>query len=553
MKLKGAEIIMETLISQGTDTIFGYPGGTVIDFYDALYKYRDRLNHILTSHEQGACHAADGYARHSGKTGVVFATSGPGASNLVTGIATAFLDSTPLVAITGNVAKALIGRDSFQEIDIAGITMPITKHNYRVRDINQLEDILNEAFMLAGSGRPGPVLVDVPKDIQLALCEYKGIDTSVKPSVTKVDADKMEQAIAMITEAKRPFIYCGGGVVNGDASEELITLSERLDIPVGFSLMGLSAMPYNHRNFLGMAGMHGRYAATKAMTDSDLIIAVGARFSDRATGNKEAYSKNKNIIHIDVDPAEIGKNIPVQLDLLGDIGEIMKTLTEHFPKQENKEWQDEISAMRAAEKENAQVYNGLSPKDVIQTANRVLGDDIIVTTDVGQHQMWTAQYYPLSKPRSFITSGGLGTMGFGMGAAMGACMAGDRKRTLLFTGDGSFHMNLNEMATAVTNELPLTIVVLNNSVLGMVRQWQTLFYDKRYSNTTLQRKTDFVKLAESFGAQGMKVTSSDQLEGAYKEAANHKGPFLIECTIDPDELVLPMIPPGGTMENIVLH
>lgn len=550
--MSGAQIIVETLISQGVTTVFGYPGGQVLNIYDELYKASDRIHHVITAHEQGASHAADGYARSTGKVGVVIATSGPGASNLVTGIATAYLDSTPLVAITGNVPLPLIGRDSFQEVDIAGITMPITKHNYIVKDVAHLQQTIREAFQIAKSGRPGPVLIDVPKDVQIAVYEYAaGGEVEAEPFQMPSE-EELVRAAELIAASQRPFIYSGGGIVSAEASKELLAFADRLDAPIGTSMMGLSAVPHDYPGFLGMTGMHGRYAASKAMAEADLIVAVGTRFSDRATGNKDEFAKKAQILHIDIDPAEISKNIPAQQSLIGNIKDILVRLAALLPKQKHDAWKANIEEMREFEKENQEVFLGLSPEYVVKAANRILGDDILVATDVGQHQMWAAQYYPFTRPRSFITSGGLGTMGFGMGAAIGSCIANRKKRTVLFTGDGSFHMNLNEMSTAVANQLPLVVMVMNNGVLGMVRQWQTLFYGKRYSNTTLDKKTDFVKLAEAFGAKGIRVTSPDEVDAALQEAKITEGPVLIDCIIHADEKVLPMIPPGGTIEDIML-
>lgn len=550
--MSGAQIIVETLISQGVTTVFGYPGGQVLNIYDELYKASDRIHHVITAHEQGASHAADGYARSTGKVGVVIATSGPGASNLVTGIATAYLDSTPLVAITGNVPLPLIGRDSFQEVDIAGITMPITKHNYIVKDVAHLQQTIREAFQIAKSGRPGPVLIDVPKDVQIAVYEYAaGGEVEAEPFQMPSE-EELVRAAELIAASQRPFIYSGGGIVSAEASKELLAFADRLDAPIGTSMMGLSAVPHDYPGFLGMTGMHGRYAASKAMAEADLIVAVGTRFSDRATGNKDEFAKKAQILHIDIDPAEISKNIPAQQFLIGNIKDILTRLTALLPKQKHDAWKANIEEMREFEKENQEVFLGLSPEYVVKAANRILGDDILVATDVGQHQMWAAQYYPFTRPRSFITSGGLGTMGFGMGAAIGSCIANQKKRTVLFTGDGSFHMNLNEMSTAVANQLPLVVMVMNNGVLGMVRQWQTLFYGKRYSNTTLDKKTDFVKLAEAFGAKGIRVASPDEVDAALQEAKTTYGPVLIDCIIHADEKVLPMIPPGGTIEDIML-
>lgn len=553
MKMTGAEIIIETLIQQGVDTVFGYPGGTVIEIYDALFRNQSRIRHILTAHEQGAAHAADGYARSTGKTGVVIATSGPGATNLVTGIATAYLDSTPLVAITGNVATSMIGRDSFQEVDIMGVTMPITKHNYIVTDISKLEDILREAFLIARSNRPGPVLVDVPKDIQLALCEYVDMPMVTGEEPPMPSANIFSKAVSIIKDSKRPFIYCGGGVVNSDASKALMDFSGKLDIPIGTSLMGLSAIPHDHPAFLGMCGMHGTYQSSKAMADADLIIAAGVRFSDRATGDKSKFAMGAKIIHIDIDPAEIDKNITSSLYLIGDMKDILSSLTASLSETRHEEWRQQIEQMKAHGSHEEAGFLGIHPKDVIKTGREVLGDDIIVATDVGQHQMWAAQYMPLNKPRTFITSGGLGTMGFGMGAAIGACVANPGKRGLLLTGDGCFHMNLIELSTAVKLKVPLTIVIFNNGVLGMVRQWQTLFYEGRYSNTVLDQQTDFVKLAEAFGAKAVRVTSFDEIQSAYEKAAKCEGPFLIDCTINKDDRVLPMIPAGKSVDDVILN
>ena len=553
MKLSGARIIIETLIEQGVDTVFGYPGGTVLNIYDELYKAQDRIKHYITCHEQGAVHAADGYARVSGKCGVVIATSGPGATNLVTGIANAYLDSTPLVAITGNVALSLIGRDSFQEVDITGVTMPITKHNYMVKDINKLADIVREAFRVATSGRPGPVLIDVPKDIQQAQVEYtpaQKVEPKRKSLVSDADFSKV---VEMINKSSKPFIYVGGGAVISDATAQLMQFADLIDAPVGSSMMGITAMPAGHPKFLGMTGMHGKYASSMAMANSDLIIAVGARFSDRATGNKKEFSNGKKIIHIDIDPAEINKNIPVYASLIGDVKEILNKLSEAVLKCDRTAWHDEIDAIKRSPDSRLEMDKSrLNPQTVIETVRKYADDSDVVATDVGQHQMWTSQYYRFMKPRTFVTSGGLGAMGFGFGAAIGSCVARGCKKTILFTSDGSFHMNMNELATAVTYNLPVMIVVLNNSVLGMVRQWQTLFFDKRYSQTTLDRKTDYVRLAEAFGAKGLRVEKIEDLEPAVKQAYQADGPVVIEAIIDRDEKVLPMIPPGGTIKDIIV-
>jgi acetolactate synthase-1/2/3 large subunit len=555
MLLTGAQIIIRVLIEQGVDTVFGYPGGTVLHIYDELYKNSDKIRHYTTCHEQGASHAADGWARVTGKTGVVIATSGPGATNLVTGIANAYLDSTPLVAITGNVATSLLGRDSFQEVDISGVTMPITKHNYLVKDIAKLADTIREAFNLAKSGRPGPVLIDITKDVQTGSSEFTPSapdGTSSYDHARHPDKARLEAAAALIREAKRPYIYCGGGVVISNADRELLAFADRIDAPIGLSIMGLSAVPYTHPRFLGMVGMHGRYGATKALYECDLLIAVGTRFSDRATGNKVEFTRDRKVLQIDIDPAEIGKNIGVTTSLVGDVGSVLQALLEILDKKEHKEWNDRIRYIKEHPDNNLEMNpNRLTPQSVIEGACRFNGDNA-VATDVGQHQMWTTQYYQFKKPRTFITSGGLGAMGFGMGAAIGACVGSGFKRTLLFTSDGSFHMNMNEMATAVSNNLPLIVVLLNNNALGMVRQWQTLFFDGRYSNTTLNRKTDYVKLAEAFGAKGLRAETIAGYEKCLEEAYKCDTPVLIDCTIDSDERVLPMIPPGGSINDIIL-
>lgn len=554
MKLTGAQIIIRLLIEQGVDTVFGYPGGTVLHIYDELYKNSDKIKHYTTCHEQGASHAADGYARVTGKTGVVIATSGPGATNLVTGIANAYLDSTPLVALTGNVATSLLGRDSFQEVDISGVTMPITKHNYLVKDITQLAGTIREAFDLARSGRPGPVLIDVTKDVQIGSTDFDETPY-VKPEkmAQSVNKSQMDNAVQLIRSAKRPYIYCGGGVILSNASQELLELAEQIDAPIGLSIMGLTAVPYAHPRFLGMVGMHGRYGATKALYESDLLIAVGTRFSDRATGNKTEFMRDKNVLQIDIDPAEIGKNINAAAHIIGDVKNVLKALCEASPRLAHKEWAERIRYIKDHPDNNLEMNpNILTPQSIIEGACIKMGDNV-VATDVGQHQMWTTQYYQFKKPRTFVTSGGLGAMGFGLGAAIGSCIGAGFKRTILFTSDGSFHMNLNEMATAVTNRLPIIIIVLNNHVLGMVRQWQTLFFDGRYSNTSLDRKTDFVKLAEAFGAFGMRAETIADYEKCLSRAFEYETPVLIDCTIDSDERVLPMIPPGGSIGDIILR
>ena len=553
MQMTGAQILMETLIEQGVDAVFGYPGGFVLNIYDELYKNSDRITHFITCHEQGAAHAADGYARATGKVGVVIATSGPGATNLVTGIATANLDSTPLVAITGNVPSTSIGRDGFQEVDITGVTMPITKHNYIVKDVTKLADIVREAFQIAKGGRPGPVLIDIPKDVQMAKADYTPVVPKAKRESPAIGQEDFDRAVKLIRGSERPFIYAGGGTIISNASEELIELSKRLHAPVGSSIMGLTAVPNDYPLFLGMTGMHGRYVSSRAMYEADLIIGIGTRFSDRAIGNQAAFTKMRKVLHIDIDPAEVGKNITAYASLIGDVKQVLqKLLTADIARREDG-WLERVREMQADPDSHLDMgHDRLNPQVIIEAIQKKAPKDAIVATDVGQHQMWTAQYFKFSRPRTFITSGGLGTMGFGMGAAIGACIGSGRKRTVLFTSDGSFHMNMNEMATAVTNQLPLTIVLLNNNALGMVRQWQKIFYNERYSQTTLSRRTDYVALAEAFGAKGVHLSTLDELDAVLDSALQSDGPILIDATIDPDERVLPMIPPGGTIDDIIL-
>lgn len=553
MLLSGADIVIETLIEQGTKTVFGYPGGQVINLYDALYKREDRIHHVLTAHEQGACHAADGYARATGDVGVVIATSGPGATNLVTGIATAYLDSTPLVAITGNVPNALIGRDSFQEVDITGVTLPVTKHNFFVKDYTELADTIREAFRIAKSGRPGPVLVDIPKDVQVQMQEYEPVPVVEKEAQRPVKLRKIRAAADMIAEAVSPYIYIGGGVITADASEEVLALAEKIDAPIGSTLMGLSAIDNDNERFLGMVGMHGHYPASVGQDEADLIIAIGARFSDRATGDVSKYAKGARIIHMDIDRAEIDKNISSDLGIGGDLKEALTALIEAVQPTRHPAWNARLDALRAIGEEQLEATldpKELTPHSLIWEVARHTEADTPVVTDVGQHQMWTAQYYPFHKRRTFITSGGLGTMGFGMGAAIGAAQA-TGKKTVLFTGDGSFGMNLNELATAVSQNTPLVIVIMNNNVLGMVRQWQNLFFDKHYSQTTLNRQTDFVKLAEAFGARGLRIMNRQELGPVMAEAFAHTGPVVVDVAIDPDAFVLPMLPPGGSFDDII--
>ena len=552
MKLKGAQIIVETLIEQGASTVFGYPGGQVIDIYDALYLAQDRIHHIITAHEQGAAHAADGYARATGKVGVVIATSGPGATNLVTGIATAYLDSVPLVAITGNVPNSLIGRDSFQEVDITGVTMPITKHNFLVKRVEDLADTIQEAFRIAKSGRPGPVLVDVPKDVQNALYEYTAQKPVEKDPVPAVNDSEIEKAIEMILAAEKPYIYIGGGAITDDAGAEVLALAEKIDAPIGCTMMGISAVPSSNPRWLGMEGMHGHYASSIAQNEADLIITAGCRFSDRGTGNTAKYARNAKIIHMDIDASELCKNIPVELGMTGSMKEILQKLAEKLPQQTHADWMARVAELQEKTRElEAQNPDELTPFTAIDALAEAADKETIVATDVGQHQMWVAQHYPFETPRTFISSGGLGTMGFGLGAAIGAATA-TGKKTILVTGDGSFGMNLNELATAVTNQTPVVVFIMNNGVLGMVRQWQTLFFDKHYSNTTLERKTDFVKLAEAFGMPGYRAMNMAELKEVLPKAFAEKGPVLVDCAIDCDAFVLPMLPPGGCIDDIIV-
>lgn len=576
LKMTGARILVEVLIEQGVHDVFGYPGGQAINIYDQLYNCRDRINHILTAHEQGAAHAADGYARATGKTGVVIATSGPGATNLVTGIATAMLDSSPLVAITGNVPLSLIGKDSFQEIDITGITLPITKHNFFVTRVEDLADEVREAFRIARSGRPGPVLVDIPKDVQTALCEYEPKSPLPLFENKKAKEQDINRAVELLNGAKRPYIYIGGGVVGAGLEQAVTAFAQKIDAVVGCSLMGLTGLASDQERFLGLQGMHGHYASSAALSRADVIFGVGVRFSDRATGDKKKYAKNAAIIHIDVDGSEIDKIIPSSVGITGDLTDSFTRIAKKVKKAVHPEWIKQIKELKAREQmTRSGIQNGrngnktdakipdksilessakvLSPSAVFDCINGITGGDATVATDVGQHQMWAAQYCKFRHPRSFITSGGLGTMGFGMGAAMGASVA-TGKKTVLITGDGSFGMNLNELATAVTYNIPLVIVLFNNGVLGMVRQWQSLFFDGRFSATTLGRATDFVKLAEAFGAKGVRVDSPEQFEEAFKSAYEaENGPVVIECPISKDELVLPMLPPGGSMDDLIIE
>ncbi len=551
MQLTGADILIRTLIEQGCDTVFGYPGGQILNVYDSLYKYQNEIRHMLTAHEQGAAHAADGYARATGKVGVVMSTSGPGATNLVTGIATAYLDSIPLVAICGNVPTTQIGTDSFQEIDITGVTLPITKHNYFVGSVEKLADTIREAFALAQSGRPGPVLIDVPKDVQTAVCDYEP-QAPVQPEERHAAKDvRIKEAAALINASKRPFIYFGGGLITSEAQEEMLALAEKIDAPIGCSLMGLSGIPTDHPRFLGMQGMHGHYASSMAMHDADLIISLGVRFNDRVTGNREKFAKLAQIIHIDVDGSELSKTVNSACGLRGDVKLTLQKLIPLVNAEQKPDWEKAVKALKETENDYLDIRPGLTPRNAIMTLNKHLGENTAVATDVGQHQMWAAQNVNFKKPRRFISSGGLGTMGFGLGAAIGAAV-GTGERSVLVTGDGSFGMCLNELTTAVTYNVPVVILLMNNGVLGMVRQWQTLFFNKHYSNTILDRKTDFVALARAFGADGEAVDTVAALDKAFEHAFSCDGPYVIDCRIDKDEFVLPMLPPGGSMDDIIM-
>ena len=550
MFISGADIIVKTLIEHGCDTVFGYPGGQILNVYDSLYTHQNEINHILTAHEQGAAHAADGYARTTGKVGVVIATSGPGATNIVTGIATAYLDSIPIVAICGNVPTSQIGSDSFQEIDITGVTLPITKHNYFVENVENLADTIREAFVIAQSGRPGPVLIDVPKDVQTAKCEYEPKTPMEKEETYAAKEIRIKEAADYINSAERPIVYFGGGLITANAQEEMLMLADKIDAPIGCSLRGLSAIPTDHPRFLGMHGMHGRLASFLAMYNADLIISLGVRFNDRVTGNREKFAAKAKIIHIDVDGSELRKTVNTVCGLRGDVKLTLGKLLPLLNERKRPDWMEKTEAFRKEEEGCLDNRKGLTPRNIILKLNEYLGENTAVCTDVGQHQMWSAQNLIFKTPRRFVSSGGLGTMGFGIGAAIGAAV-GTHERSVLITGDGSFGMSLQELATAVTYNIPVVILILNNSVLGMVRQWQTLFFDKHYSNTTLNRKTDFAAVAKAFGADGEKVLTEEELDEAFIHAFNNNGPYVIDCSIDKDEFVLPMLPPGGSMDDII--
>lgn len=554
MKLTGSQIFVEVLVEQGVDTLFGYPGGAVLNLYDELYKNSNRIRHVLTAHEQGASHAADGYARATGRTGVVLATSGPGATNLVTGIATAYMDSVPMVAFTGNVATTLLGKDSFQEAYIEGITMPITKHNYTVRRVEDLADTMRAAFRIAQSGRKGPVLVDIPKDITAASCEFTPKAPELIRTVTRYNEEDVKKAAQMINESERPIVYFGGGVRSAAGCQPLRDLLEKTGMPATYTLMAAGVLSYGEPHNLGLLGMHGCYAANKAIDEADLVIAVGTRFSDRVALNPDSFAKRAKVIQIDIDPSELGKNVDVDLSLTGDASYILQAILPYVEKTEHKLWMEQIRGWQKNDYKPVDSDTELKPHQIIDEICNQAGPEAVYVTDVGQHQMWAAQYLHHTKSRGFLTSGGLGTMGFGYGAAIGAQMAlGRDARVVMLTGDGSFHMNLNEACTAVSYDLPIITVIFNNQVLGMVRQWQTTFYEKRYSDTDPHRKTDFVKLAEGFGAKGYRAATPAEFKAAFADAMKQKGPSWIDCRIGKDEKVLPMIPGGGTVNDIIME
>ncbi|MEF9942059.1 MAG: biosynthetic-type acetolactate synthase large subunit [Lachnospiraceae bacterium] len=549
MQLTGAEIVIECLKEQGVDTVFGYPGGAILNVYDALYKHQSEITHILTSHEQGAAHAADGYARATGKVGVCFATSGPGATNLVTGIATAYMDSIPIVAITCNVGVSLLGKDSFQEIDIAGITMPITKHNYIVKQVEQLADTIRKAFLIAKKGRPGPVLIDIPKDVTANMADYiKEVPKEVRPISDSIVEEDLITAIHMIHKAKRPYIFVGGGAVLADASKELDIFVHKVQAPVADSLMGKGAFSGVDKLYSGMLGMHGTKASNLGVSQCDLLIVVGARFSDRVTGNANKFASHAKILQIDVDPAEIDKNILTHASITGDIKEVLKQLNEKIECEEHSEWIKKIDDYKV-QYPLSYHKDVLSGPFVVEDIFRQTNGDAVITTEVGQNQMWAAQFYKYSKPRTFLTSGGLGTMGYGLGAALGAKMGVPEKTVVNIAGDGCFRMNMNEIATAVRHQIPIIQVVLNNHVLGMVRQWQSLFYEKRYSATVLDDAVDFVKLAEAMGAVGIRATTRQEFQDAFARALQLTQPVVIDCQIDSDEKVWPMVAPGASISE----
>lgn len=550
MKLNGSEIVIECLKEQGVDTVFGYPGGTILNVYDELYKHSGEIRHILTSHEQGAAHAADGYARSTGKVGVCMATSGPGATNLVTGIATAYMDSVPVVAITANVAVPMLGRDSFQEIDITGVTMPITKHNFIVKDVTKLADTLRWAFRIAQEGRPGPVLVDITKDVTAAVTDYEpAVPEPIVRSTEYIKESDLDEVIKLINKCKKPFIFVGGGAVISDAADELKEFAEKVHAPVADSLMGKGAYNGESELYTGMLGMHGTKASNLGVMQCDLLITVGARFSDRVIGNAKTFAKHAKIVQIDVDPAEINKNIKVDASVIGDIKEVLKRLNARIEDHRHDEWNASVKELK---EKYPLKYNteGLTGPYIIEEIYRITKGDAIIVTEVGQHQMWAAQYFKYQKPRTLLTSGGLGTMGYGLGAAIGAKTANPDKVVINVAGDGCFRMNMNEIATAARYNIPVIQVVVNNHVLGMVRQWQTLFYGKRYSQTVLNDAVDFVKLAEAMGAEGIRVTKKEEVGPALERAIALGKPVVLDCIIDCDDKVFPMVPAGQSIEAV---
>lgn len=551
-KRNGATILMECLLEQQVDTVFGYPGGAVLNIYDALYAYRDRIRHVMTAHEQGAAHAADGYARATGKVGVCIATSGPGATNLVTGIATAYMDSVPMVAITGNVAVPLLGRDSFQEVDITGITMPVTKHNFIIKHVEELADTVRQAFLIARSGRPGPVLIDIPKDVTSALADYEPRPMEDRRSPTPPKEERIRMTLELLASCQKPLIYFGGGIILSEAENPLLELAEKLDIPVCASMMGLGGFPAGHRLWLGMVGMHGTLAANRAARECDLLLVCGARFSDRVAGSRDGFAPHAKVVHLDIDHAEFDKNVPAAVRVAGDLRDSLGQLASRSSGMQHSHWVEHLAALRREPAADFSHPDSLpDPLAILQTLRRLTTPDTIVATDVGQHQMWTAQHFPFTLPRTFLSSGGLGTMGYGLGAAIGAQLGMPRRRVVLISGDGSFHMNLNELTTLASYELPVVVLVMNNQVLGMVRQWQKVFYENRFSSTDPHRKTDLVKLAEAFGCTGMRITRTGEIEPVLKAALEKSGPVVVDCQISPDANVLPMIPPGGTVEDMI--
>ena len=546
MKINGAQIIIECLVEQGVETVFGYPGGQALNIYDALYKNSDRINHVLTAHEQGASHAADGYARATGKVGVCIATSGPGATNLVTGIATAYMDSVPMVAITGQVPNSLIGKDSFQEVDITGITMCITKHNYIVKDIKDLASTLREAFYIAQSGRPGPVLVDIPKDVTAAVYDYEyQMPKMISPQVDTICDHDIEVIADLMKIAEKPMIYSGGGTIISGAHKEVLQLAEKLDAPVATSLMGLGSFPETHRLSTGMVGMHGSIASNLGFTNCDLLIALGARFSDRVISDVKKFAPNATIVHIDVDPAEVGKNVPVKA--------ILNKILPLIPKRTHPEWNEQIQTWKDEFKYDYQSGEHLSPQYLMRDIYEQTGGNAIITTEVGQHQMWAAQFFKYTKPRTYISSGGLGTMGYGTGASIGAQLGQPERQVVHIAGDGSFRMNCNELSTISHYDVPVIIIVMNNTTLGMVRQWQTAFYEHRYSQTTLDRGPDFKLLAEAYGVKGYDIHTQEEFTVAFSEALERRKPAVLNCFIGMDEKVLPMVAPGAAIDQIILE